>query len=446
MPEYSTRMRGARLSRGVDRVLSLQLNSENFLSFEFLAFIAMKLLSDFGIFPAAAYYIFDILNIILILLSLGKVFSQRNLGRYLLFPVVALALLCFTSAIVGVVNPECAIWELLVDFRIFGVLVLICVYWDYAYWKRFINLLFRLQWVNALLAAVEFYGLGLIQDNIGGMFGIAVGCNGSLNLYLCFVCAYGISQYVSSGRDGSVSLLALSTTCICSIAIAAIAEIKFFYFELALISLLLVVFNRPTRRTFTIVAAICIAFLIGMYILSIIMPSEYALMTNIDAIMAEADNSNLSTGYGVSRIHAIAQLDAMFFHGDSLLFAFGMGFGSATPGMASGLFVSRFYSAYGILRYDYLQIPTLFLQVGMIGVAAYLVAIFSPAIQGYRDRKQFGTERKWVLSLALTFAMLFFVNCFYMATMRTQFTFLWALMLVAPYLAYGKSDSVKVGR
>lgn len=84
MPEYSTRMRGARLSRGVDRVLSLQLNSENFLSFEFLAFIAMKLLSDFGIFPAAAYYIFDILNIILILLSLGKVFSQRNLGRYLL--------------------------------------------------------------------------------------------------------------------------------------------------------------------------------------------------------------------------------------------------------------------------------------------------------------------------------------------------------------------------
>jgi ABC-type multidrug transport system permease subunit len=123
-----------------------------------------------------------------------------------------------------------------------------------------------------------------------------------------------------------------------------------------------------------------------------------------------------------------------------------MGFGSATPGMASGLFVSRFYSAYGILRYDYLQIPTLFLQVGMIGVAAYLVAIFSPAIQGYRDRKQFGTERKWVLSLALTFAMLFFVNCFYMATMRTQFTFLWALMLVAPYLAYGKSDSVKVGR
>lgn len=422
-------------------IFGFKLNVRNFLCFEFIALIVMKLLSEFGVVPSAAYYVFDIANCFLFLISVGKLSQEKTLGRYALFPILAFAITCITSAALFAIDPRCAFWEFLVDFRLFGIMILVCLYWDYSLWDYFLRFLYRLQWINALLVVFEFFGLGLIQDNIGGMFGITAGGNGSLNLYLCFVCAYAISQYVALGRRGRVGLPLMLLTCVFSIAIAAVAEIKFFYFELVLLTLLLVVFNRPTRRTFGIVIAICLAIFVGMHIFSILMPSEFALMTNIDAIMAEADNSNISTGYGVSRINAIPQINDMFFHGDRMLNTFGMGFGSATPGMASGLFVSRFYSIYGFLRYDYLQLSTLFLQVGFVGIALYLLAVISPVLQGFHDRRSIPVERKWVLGLSLTFVVLFFINCFYMATMRTQFTFLWALMLVGPYFAQRDSHS-----
>jgi uncharacterized membrane protein len=418
-----------------DGIMNLKIDVRNFLAFEFLALIAMKILSDFGVIPQAFYYVFDFINFFLIILSLNRISSERGLGRYTLFPVLALAVFFAVSAVINLVDPGCAFWEFFIDFRLFGVMILVCLVWDYDIWWSFIDLLYKLQWLNALLAGFEFFALGLIQDNIGGMFGMVAGCNGPLNVYLCLVCSYAISQYVALGRRGKVSLVSLLLTCICSIAIAAIAEIKFFYFELVVLAILLVLFNRPTKRTIGIVAIICAAIVIGMYIFSILMPSQFAEMIDLDALLAEADNSNVSTGYGVSRINAISQLDALFFHGDSMLALLGMGFGSATPGMGSGLLVSRFYEAYGFLKYDYLQLPTFFLQVGFVGMILYMTAVVSPVVQGFRDRKYIEPSVRWVLGLGLTFSVLFFVNCFYMSTMRTQFAFLWALALIGPYLA-----------
>lgn len=430
---------------GKSAFLNNRLTIKGFLHFEIASLIALYCLAGFGLVPGSIYYIFDFINILLFILSLKRMASVRGLALFGLVPTAALATYCLISGLVNGVAVSLILWEGLTLCRLPLFLLLICTYWDFTQLRRILKMFYKLQILNVFMVAIEMFVFGLIQDQVGGIFGVQVGCNGPLNVYLCIVCAYAVSEFLAQRDSRDIEIGGLILTCVASFLVAAVAEIKFFYLELPVILIIVLLITRPTRRTVAAILIAAFALAVGAYVLGQLMPDKFRQLMDISALYAEADNTVIETGYGISRIHAFSQIDGLFFHDDLALKLFGLGFGSAT-GSSSGLFLSPLYRMYGYLNYDYLQLPTMYIQTGYIGVVLYSLVIAVSLLWAVKDKVAYRQKANWVVPFAASIVVLFYLNCFYMSTMRTQFAVLWAIVLSAPFLAsktFKEPDNLK---
>ena len=271
--------------------MSYRFTVKDLLAAEVFVLVALDLIGDFAPAVRAFRYVLDVLNIFLLIGAIPA-FGKKLKGISVF--ILSLALLVFYSFAVTVINrvsPVLFMWEALSFFRLFIFVVLALVYWDREYGKKILTLLFKLQPINLAFVLIQFGMLGLIQDNIGGMFGTTVGCNGPLNAYLCIVTLYALNGYISRPREVGAKWLAI--TIVSSLVIAAIAELKFFYVEFCVVALLAVVLNRPSVKTFGVLFLVFVGIWIGLIILKSLSPGHYAILTNINLFLSEADNYNL---------------------------------------------------------------------------------------------------------------------------------------------------------
>jgi len=145
--------------------------------------------------------------------------------------------------------------------------------------------------------------------------------------------------------------------------------------------------------------------------------------------MAEADNSNVETGYGISRASVFTQITYRFFSGDLFTSCFGLGFGSASQSSIS-VFCAPFYNVYGYLHYHLLTSAMLFIQMGYFGVILYISPIVWVFARLLLKRKSlFESGHEATSSFAFVICCLFTVNCMYNSTAHTYPAVLWSLVL-----------------
>lgn len=284
---------------------------------------------------------------------------------------------------------------------------------------------YKMQVPNVIFVLIQYYVLGLFQDNIGGIFGVERGCNGILNVYLCIVVAWGLNLYLA--KEGRLSGLLL--TVLSALLIAAVAELKFFFVEFALIVAISILYARVSRKTIVSVAAIVLLIAVALSVFAAINPFQYETLVDFDALMTEADNSNIETGYGISRLNAFSQISEQFFNGDLFTMMFGFGFGSASQS-SMPFFCSPFFSLYGWLNYHFLTSAMVFIQLGYIGTVLFvmpvaLLDIMLIARRGNIVRKDFAASGGFSIAMCI----LFLINCMYNNTAVTYPAVLWALSL-----------------
>ena len=175
-----------------NRILTYRFTMADFLAIEFILLFVVNFLSNIGRIPSALTYVFDVVNICILLANIRSIGPKTKGDWYFNLPVILFAVVALASGLVNLVAPQYLIWQALSFSRIFIWIYLFRIFWDLNYVKSFIGFIYKLQFLNVIFVLVQYYGMGLFQDNIGGLFGVERGCNGILNVYLCIVITWGL--------------------------------------------------------------------------------------------------------------------------------------------------------------------------------------------------------------------------------------------------------------
>lgn len=420
--------------------LNKRFDTAMFLQLEIPALIVVQFLTNAGYLTTSITYVFDLVNIILLVFNAKKArgFFRKYNGYGLLLSCYCL--LAVGSGLGGGVSPLCIGWELISQLRIPLFIILVSTFWTIEELKSVLRFFYKIQPLNALFAVTEYFAFGLSGDYCGGLFGTNAGSNMLLNMYLVFVSIIGCCGYLSGARSRQ-SALSFTLTLVASFFVATLAEIKFFYFEAVVIIVVAVFFGKKNVKMASAIVLFVSACFIGLAALAVYFPDSYDMLFDTDQMMSYDDGSNVATsGYGISRFGAIAQINELFFRGNMLDQIVGYGFGSATMSSIEQ-FCSPFYWTYGWLRYYYSQIAMLYLQNGYVGLTFYFALMLAPCLIAVRNRKKLQTSGNcfW-LAFVIAVSLLFVMNCFYNASSRSYAALLWAVCLAAPFVLLQKGD------
>jgi hypothetical protein len=319
------------------------------------------LIDDLG-FPSSIIYLLDFSSFILtVFLLLFFVCSRHSRIRVPIYISITLFLFSFSVLIGIIINFKSLIltfYGLRTVFR-FIVFFLACfLLLDSSDISKIFNIFFFLQILNFIFALYQFFGLGLYEDNLGGVFGHG---NGPvLNVFQILLIAYFYHNYMSN-KKGFWQLLFCSIT---SIIIAGMAEEKTFFYYFIVLLILEFIFNKFSIRNFLAFILSFFVFYIGFSVLSAINDGDtLATVFNWRSIIDYANNS-----YGISRINPFSYIYSSFFGNNLSLNLFGYGLGNCD--FASS-FPSDFYLKYSYTNYNFFTHSYLILSTGYVGFILY---------------------------------------------------------------------------
>ena len=257
------------------------------------------------------------------------------------------------------------LWGVRSNFRFFVAFVAVALFLkekDISYYFKALDIFF---WINVAVTLIQYFGLGLYSDNLGGLFGTEVGVNSYTCIFLAVVLTKSMLDYLAK-RVPLVSLLLKSAA---ALLIVALAEIKFFFFLYAMIIVLAIFFTNFTWRKFWVVCG-CFAALAGFaVVLTIVFPGSADFLT-FDFVMDYAGSEDGYTGRGdINRLNAISVINEMWLtDGSSRLF--GMGLGNCDAAGFDFL-ITPFYETYGTMHYSWFSHAFMYLETGWIGLVFY---------------------------------------------------------------------------
>lgn len=307
--------------------------------------------------------------------------------------------------------------------------------------------LFRIYLLDFALICFQFIVLGHKGDDLGGIFGSMMGGNGQTNILLCIVLILGLcvcfEQKIHIRGLGGIFLLLAST-----MIIAALEELKVFYYEyigiVVLVSVICRVKKKTDRRgTLWVAVAAVLSWLIGLAILAAVFPSHFKVIIGKTSYMAYEAHS--SSQYKISRIKFIPEINELFFKGSPILNLTGYGFGNCEYSKF-GFLTSPFYYENWETNYLYFSHQTLFLEGGLIGLGLFLAIFGVMAAQHLKKLAVRKTVNKYAV-LGFVFGLVTMANVFYNNATRTEISYLTYFCLAAAYIMTDEGrDGVPCGQ
>lgn len=430
--------RGLRVAgpHSLNDIVNRRFTMAGFLKMEIVAVMVLTYLLNNGVSVGMATYAIDMLNLVLLIVNIRYIEQRSSNTAVFDAPVVIFFVFCLFTSVVNLVTAQWVFWEALSFGRLFIWIYLFRIFWAPEDAESIVEFLYKLQVVNAAFVVYQYAVLGLFQDNIGGMFGIMAGCNAPLNVYLCFVCAWGISGYLCN----TVKSSSLVLTVLVSLIIAAVAELKIFYLEFVFLFFFTFVYVRFSKKAFFTALLVVAIAAIGLYAFSIINPENFEILIDVDSLLEYSDLQ--SAGYGVSRSHPFSQLTEQFFGSDTAKCLYGMGFGSASQSSIP-FFTSDFYYLYGGINYHYLITAMLFLQVGYVGFGLYVIPFILLVLALIIKRKSLSLAGQGRLGcFAFVMVVIFLINVFYNNTAHSYLSVFWSLAISIGLFSLGSSKDV----
>lgn len=345
----------------------------------FLVFFGNGLTSLFHL-PGIISYVPDLLNLILVVFLLYcygnealKVKESTDIW------ILLLAAWCCVTALINVVPPLLFLWE---GRNLFRFILFYYVYinlFDDEDREWICGAMVHVQLLNVALSLYQYFGLGLSQDELGGVFGCSTGVNSNSNIYFCMVTALVITRYLQRRE----TLFTVLWICGSSLMIAAMAEIKFFFIEFVAIAGIALLLAGPSKRSVSLAAITIICIVGGLTILKGMFPIQYDYLTGIENLLNYANMHD--GGYGISRISMIEDVNDFFFQGNLFQNLFGLGLGACTMSSKYTFLTSPFYDSYGYLNYNWFSHAMLYLQTGIIGLLLYIGVIVSFGVRSLKS-------------------------------------------------------------
>ena len=424
------------------RLLNARISSKTLIYFQiFYVLVILWLINDLGV-PGIFLYVTDLITIIsLLCCPKGSWGNFRKLGTGILVTIFGIiCLVLFIGDVVHLVNPLLVLWGIRNTFRFFVFLYACVSILDKQDVDAILKMLFYFQVPNLLLTLIQ-YANGYYGDHLGGIFGTVTGCNGYTNVYFCILLAYQAISYVD-GRDGITKLVFVAAS---SLFIAALAELKFYFFEVAIIAFFVLLYRINRVKTFVLFGFVLLAFFAALQVFSSVFPSAYEMLTNFDELLNySTDSTGAVMGYNISRLNAFSDINAFIFHDNLLLNLFGIGFGNAGNSSFS-FFTSDFYRVFGNLNYHFFTHQTWFIETGYVGFGLLVILFIALYLYCGKWAKRLCSD-----SLYFRFAQIVIiitVLCFwYNQMLRVEGAYLTFFVLSIPFILVKYSKGYNDGR
>lgn len=387
-------------------------------------FIVKFLISEFGL-PSAFNYVTD-LFLLLLMPCIGS--CWRASIRELHLAGVWKCICCFTFAVMlsdifNLVSPLLILWAVRNTYRFFVFYIACVAILEREDIDKIWKILLHFQALNIVLSLFQFFVQHCKQDSLGGIYG--KGGNGASNIYFCILLTVCLSRYLK-GRSSFLELLyVLSST----ILLSAMAEIKIYFFEVAIIAVLVFLFSRFTLKIFFVVIGIVVLASLGLHILLSIFPfwanSMIASINNFQSFLKMAGATG--GGYNISRTNAFAQISNVFFGNNTFLEIFGFGFGNCEMSNIP-IFTSEFYKQYGYYNYRWFAHSMIFLETGYLGFITFCSFFIGCFVHAHKWKKKMeGYE--WVKPAVMTLSIIGLIVLWYDLTLKTECAYIYYAVL-----------------
>ena len=386
------------------------------LRFQVFYIFFLRFFVDILHFPSIISYGLDLLNLLITAFLLYSKVSKRKISKAELtgvaVSVVLLIVFVIFDGIVNLVKPQLMLWAFRNTMRYYPFFFSIIVFWNEKMLDSMLHFLLKLQYPNFLIILFQFFVLKYHQDNIGGIFGCATGCNGALNVYLCIVTALSVERFIHK----KINLMSILCSMVFFLVAAVLAELKVVFFELPLIIILAVLLNRPSFRTIVTLIAVVLMIPIGISMIVVVFPQWGASFANINTFLEMG--AGTGGGYNISRLGAFSDINRLLFQNDILKKILGLGFGNCEYSSIA-LFSSSFYDRYGWLHYRWFSHQMWFLECGYLGILLYALFFVQLFIWITGQKKKYG-DSDGLGSFGQIMIILSAVNFIYNFTLRSE--------------------------
>lgn len=328
-------------------------------------------------------YIPDINNVILLFFSAKTL--QRHKNRNTVRLIMAIGMLFLFDIFMFLLKGEnilLFIWGMRNQYRFILFLLNTAVLLETTDIEKIFHVLYRWLMFNFLVILIEF-GAGYRRDYLGGTFGLDQNCNGVTNIFLIIISSYMIAAWLSGQEKCRKTITALGV----SFLWAALAEIKIFFIEIIIITIILtLIIKGRTLKKLQIIGLITMGVIAGITVLAIIFPDQISSLS-IKGLIIYARHVNLGTG-GFGRTTAIPMTNKLFFDGDMLLKLFGIGTGNGEMMNIGRLNLqSEFYRKNSHYAYTIYFYAFIYVERGIVGLLWYFGIICKNILRTWKIKK-----------------------------------------------------------
>lgn len=410
------------------------LTPQSLIIFQIVYVMYMKFFIDGGMLPRAAYYLNDVLNIVLFCMSFGRIiktFEKIKAQKFLLLIIVMLV----TSAIGLLLNNGSIIlyvWGLRNIGRMFIFWINCIVLLDYNGLIKIFYAMIVSYCVNFVISMYQYFVQGLFADNLGGIFGTITGANLYTMDFLSIVSFFILICYLQK----QISIIKMLGILCLAMIIAPLAELKAFFFVFAVMLLAILVVQK--RMNFRIAILLIVAFgglLVAIKVLEQVFPDSVDILSIEGAMeyLEGNDEYGYSGGGDLSRTGAIPTLYEMFFSDDFIKNLFGFGLGS-TETSGYEIFNSSFYEKYEYLHYTWFFDAMLYLETGVIGLIEFAAFYTGIAIYAKNRLKEFSGQKYSFICLGCVMGLYAIFSAIYNASLRVESGYLLYFIIAVPFI------------
>ncbi len=390
------------------------------------------LISQFGA-PDMINYATDILMLLTFFFAVKRQIEKRE-KNYLMVPLIIVG--CFfclgtVSAMLQNGSVVLVVWSYRNLMRFFLFFFSCVVLLKFENVMKIIKIFSVAFFLNVAVASVQFWIQGYAQDNLGGLFGTDMGCNGHINTFLCIYLAYVCVRYMAKKTSFLYFLLVSAG----SLYIAALSELKFLFVEYVVILILSIIFSRFSFRVALMIVGACVGLYVGLQLFNTYFPGwEFSAEQIIDY----AGRGGYSTANDLNRLTALQTVTENFLRTPQKLL-FGLGLGNCET---SAFFQSPFFAQYGeVLHYTYMIHAFTLLETGWTGLILFLGFFVSVGILGLKWQSRMSDEKRIYCMTAVIVSAMCIAQCFYNNALRVENSgYLAFFVLAIPFISRKNTD------
>lgn len=392
--------------------------------FELIYNLMIKfLIGNIGLLSSLNY----LSDVICVWIVIEHIYQKRRrrikAPRSLTICVAALFLVSVASFVFNMYSPLLYLWGFRNNFRFLIFAVMCAVHLDKADIKTIMQILQGFFILNIFIVTYQAffttYSERAVGDFISGLYsnGRERGGNAALNWMMCIVCTYAIVEYLRKKK----TLLNLALYLFGSVYMAAMAEIKLFFLQIVIISVVAVAISKKSLKVIGFSALGAISIVLGIQMLYYFFP-EFAAFFQIEQILSYVTRE---TGYGSAGHRAgIDRLTALPFILSHYLVTplqriLGFGLGNADYSSNFSFLTSRFYAENSWSNYVFFSFSFMLIEQGFAGVAMY-VMIFVNSFREALTCKNESAEGESIKTLVMLTSIIAITMFFSNASLRTE--------------------------